>query len=65
MGLTRVEELFEARSPKYESLIAPFDSTVTSIKYLEKEIALSLTANELESKEYYLTDDGFKVMVKK
>ncbi len=64
-GLTRVEELFEARSPKYESIVAPFNGKITEIKTWEKEIALTIVADILESKEYYLPDQNYKVMVKK
>jgi DNA-directed RNA polymerase subunit beta' len=64
-GLTRVEELFEARSPKYESIVAPFTWIVTDIKYWDKEFSVTIVAEELESKEYYLPDDSFKVLVKK
>ncbi|MDD2565779.1 MAG: DNA-directed RNA polymerase subunit beta' [Candidatus Gracilibacteria bacterium] len=64
-GLTRVEELFEARAPKYEATIAPFDGVVKTIKLGEKEITLTYVASELESKEYYIPDSTYKIMVKK
>lgn len=64
-GLTRVEELFEARAPKYEAAIAPFNGTVKSIKTAEKEINITFVANSLESKEYYIPDSTYKVLVKK
>lgn len=64
-GLTRVEELFEARSPKYESVIAPFNWTVSEVKMWEKNIILTFIANELESKEYYFPNESYKAAVKK
>lgn len=64
-GLTRVEELFEARNPKHESLIAPFDWTIKSIVTQEKEIMVTIIADSLESKEYYLSDENYKILVKK
>ncbi|EKD66265.1 MAG: hypothetical protein ACD_49C00055G0002 [uncultured bacterium (gcode 4)] len=64
-GLTRVDELFEARTPKYEALISTVDGTVTSVKYREKLIELKITASWLETKEYYLPEDNYKIAVKK
>ncbi|EKE30020.1 MAG: DNA-directed RNA polymerase subunit beta' [uncultured bacterium (gcode 4)] len=64
-GLTRVEELFEARSPKYEAIVAPFTWTVTELKFWEKEVSLVFTAEALDSREYYIPDETYKVLVKK
>ncbi|EKE26072.1 MAG: hypothetical protein ACD_4C00447G0001 [uncultured bacterium (gcode 4)] len=64
-GLTRVDELFEARNPKYEAHISMVNGVITSLKYAEKEVILSITANDLEVKEYYLPENDFKVLVKK
>ncbi|MDD2487252.1 MAG: DNA-directed RNA polymerase subunit beta' [Candidatus Gracilibacteria bacterium] len=64
-GLTRVDELFEARNPKYESHISYVSGVITSLKYAEKEVVLKITANDLETKEYYLPEENYKVLVKK
>lgn len=64
-GLTRVEELFEARNPKYESAISELDGEVALIQHEGKNVVVTIQAHELESKEYYLPDDTFTVQVKK
>ncbi|MBP8016872.1 DNA-directed RNA polymerase subunit beta', partial [Candidatus Gracilibacteria bacterium] len=64
-GLTRVEELFEARNPKYEACISDLKGKVSSIKYGAKEIIVKITASELLVREYYLPDSTYKVAVKK
>lgn len=64
-GLTRVEEIFEARIPKYESLISPFDAKVKSVKIHEKDVIITLEATSLEQKEYYIPDNSYKLFVKK
>lgn len=64
-GLTRVEELFEARSPKYDAQISDIDGVVESIEFEGKESVLTLKAQSTESVEYFLADDSYKVMVKK
>lgn len=64
-GLTRVEELFEARNPKYESAISELDGEVALIQHEGKNVVVTIQAHELETKEYYLPDDTFTVQVKK
>ncbi|MDD2516530.1 MAG: DNA-directed RNA polymerase subunit beta', partial [Candidatus Gracilibacteria bacterium] len=64
-GLSRVEELFEARKPKGEALIAEVDGVVQSIKYMEKELVITIKANSLETKEHYIPEDDYKILVKK
>lgn len=64
-GLTRVEELFEARNPKYESAISELDGEVALIHHEGKNVVVTIQAHELETKEYYLPDDSFIAQVKK
>ena len=62
-GLPRVQELFEARTPKGESLISEITGTVTKIE--EKGGCYSVTVkNELEEKTY-TTNYGVRLRVKK
>ncbi len=64
-GLTRVEELFEARNPKYESAISDLDGEVALIQHEGKDVVVTIQAHELQTKEYYLPDESFVVQVKK
>lgn len=64
MGLTRVEELLEARSPKYEALVSELDGTVTAIHYEGKNGFITVQAHDISSYEFYLADDTFKPVVK-
>jgi DNA-directed RNA polymerase subunit beta' len=64
-GLTRVEELFEARNPKYESAISELDGEVALIQHEGKNVVVTIQAHELQSKDYYLPDDSFVPQVKK
>ena len=62
-GLPRVQELFEARTPKGESLISEITGVVTKIE--EKGGCYSVTVkNELEEKTY-TTNYGVRLRVKK
>ena len=62
-GLPRVQELFEARTPKGEALISEISGKVTNIE--EKGGCYLVTVkNDLESKEY-TTAFGAKLRVKK
>jgi DNA-directed RNA polymerase subunit beta' len=45
-GLSRVEELFEARNPKYLAEIAPFDGYVVSIESEGNTVHIEMEANE-------------------
>jgi hypothetical protein len=60
-----VEELFEARNPKYLAEIAPFAARVTSIEREGGHMTVTLTATETQKREYYLSDDTMTWMVKK
>ncbi|MDD2892040.1 MAG: DNA-directed RNA polymerase subunit beta' [Candidatus Gracilibacteria bacterium] len=64
-GLTRVEELFEARNPKYESAISELDGEVALIQHEGKNVVVTIQAHELITKEYYLPDDSYAVQIKK
>ncbi len=64
-GLTRVEELFEARAPKYFAEIAPFDATVKAIETEGSVIEITLEANEKKKREYYTVDSHMSAIVSK
>lgn len=64
-GLTRVEELFEARAPKFFAEIAPFDATVKSIETEGSTIEITLEATEKKKREYYIIDSEMKPIVSK
>ena len=62
-GLPRVQELFEARTPKGEALISEISGTVTKIE--EKNGCYIVTVkNDLDEKEY-TTNFGARLRVKK
>ncbi len=61
-GLARVEELFEARTPKVEAEISDIDGTV-EIQHEEKATVVRIIADELKEQEYYYTEN-FEVSVK-
>ena len=63
-GLTRVEELLEARNPKYEAIIAEIDGEISQIRYEGRTVTITLQANTIESYEHYLADEHFKPTVK-
>ena len=62
-GLPRVQELFEARTPKGEALISEITGTVTSIKE-DGGCYIVTVKNELDTKEYR-TNFGARLRVKK
>lgn len=62
-GLPRVQELFEARTPKGEALISEITGTVTDIKE-EGGCYLVTVRNDLEEKQYK-TNFGARLRVKK
>jgi biotin carboxyl carrier protein len=64
-GLSRVEELFEARNPKYYAEIAPFDAKVTNIESEGNTVYLELEAYERQTREYYILDETMKPTVAK
>jgi DNA-directed RNA polymerase subunit beta' len=61
-GLTRVEELFEARTPKALAEISSLNGKV-KIERTEKDTQIIVTSDELLEKEYYVHED-MKVVVK-
>lgn len=64
-GLSRVEELFEARNPKYLAEIAPFDGKVVSIETEGSSLFIELEAMEKQSREYYIADETMKPTITK
>jgi DNA-directed RNA polymerase subunit beta' len=62
-GLTRVEELFEARSPKSPAVISEIDGKV-QVKHKKDQIELIVTAESLGEDNYPLPPD-FEPLVKK
>jgi len=63
-GLTRVEELLEARNPKHEAVISEIDGEITGVRYEGKELTITLQANRIESYDHFLADESFKPTVK-
>lgn len=61
-GLARVEELFEARTPKLISEISDLDWTI-QIEQIESKVVVRVIANELYTDEYYY-DETFELAVK-
>ena len=61
-GLSRVEELFEARNPKYAAEISDIDGIVEVVQE-EGNIVVRVTAEKLVEEEYYYGDD-FEVVVR-
>jgi DNA-directed RNA polymerase subunit beta' len=62
-GLTRVEELFEARSPKSPAVLAEIEGVV-KVKDKKEGIELTITSDELGEDIYPLPPD-FETLVKK
>ncbi len=62
-GLTRVEELFEARSPKRPAVLAEIPGKAT-VKSNKEGIDVTIHAQELETDSYHIPLD-FEVVVKK
>ena len=61
-GLARVEELFEARTPKVEAEIVDIDWTA-SINTNEENIIVTVTAEDIKREEYYYSSK-FEIAVK-
>lgn len=61
-GLSRVEELFEARNPKYSAEIADIDGIV-EVMQEDDETIVRVTSDKLTEEEYYYGDD-YEVLVK-
>lgn len=61
-GLARVEELFEARSPKVTAEISDIAGTV-EVETLEKNTIVRVIADKLHEEEYYF-GDHFEIAVK-
>lgn len=61
-GLARVEELLEARMPKLIAEISDIDGLV-STEHKDKELTVTVTAQELMSDEYYF-EEHFDIAVK-
>ena len=61
-GLTRVEELFEARIPKALAEIADIDGIV-NVEDTDDGKVVSITAHELSEEEYYIWE-WFEILVK-
>ncbi len=64
-GLSRVEELFEARNPKYLAEIAPFEGKIISIESEGNIVRIEIEALEKQVREYYVSDDMMKPIVAK
>lgn len=64
-GLSRVEELFEARNPKYLAEIAPFEAKITSIEKEGGEVKITLEALGKQIREYYTGEVEMNILVKK
>jgi DNA-directed RNA polymerase subunit beta' len=64
-GLSRVEELFEARNPKYLAEIAPFAAKITTIESEGNTVHLELEAMAPQVREYYITHESLKISVAK
>ena len=67
-GLPRIQELFEARTPKSEALIADIDGVVEVISHDDGSRSLKITASEMRRKVYkvpaeweILAEDGAEV----
>ena len=60
-----MEELFEARNPKYLAEIAPFDGKILDIESEGSEVTITFEALDKQSREYYVTDSTMTLMVKK
>ncbi|NUJ97624.1 DNA-directed RNA polymerase subunit beta' [Candidatus Gracilibacteria bacterium] len=61
-GLSRVEELFEARTPKTTAEISDLDGII-SIKHNDNGTVIEIVAHTLEEEEYYF-DENCEILVK-
>lgn len=55
--MTRVEELFEARTPKYLSKISHIDGEVTKVEHTKTSTTIFVRAHKPETREYYIPHD--------
>jgi len=62
-GLARVEELFEARTPKNPAIISNLDGIVKIIKE-EKVNTVQIVASALQEHTYYFDSTSYEVAVK-
>ncbi len=60
-GLPRIQELFEARTPKGKAVIAEFDGTISEIEIVEERYKVTVE-NGLES-QVYETNSGVTLLV--
>ncbi|MGS0973729.1 MAG: DNA-directed RNA polymerase subunit beta' [Candidatus Izemoplasmataceae bacterium] len=60
-GLPRIQELFEARTPKGKAIISEIDGRVSSIESIEERYKITIE-NELE-KHTYETNSGVSVLI--
>lgn len=65
MGLTRVEELLEARAPKGEAVMSELTGKVVGLRYDGQVVIVTIKADEVNRYEYYIPDDTYSVVVKK
>src|SRR5690606_5012165 len=61
-GLPRVEEIFEARNPKGQALLAEIDGVATVVRNGDQRV-LTITSTRNISEEYELPE-GFELLVK-
>ena len=64
-GLSRVEELFEARNPKYLAEIAPFEAHIISVESEGNITTVTVEALEQKTREYYTLDETMKPTIAK
>ena len=60
-----MEELFEARNPKYLAEIAPFDARITHIEKEGGEVTIGLEALGKQIREYYTGEVEMNILIKK
>ena len=65
MGLTRVEELLEARAPKGEAVMSELTGKVVGLRYDGQTVVVTIKADDVNRYEYYIPDDTYAVVVKK
>ncbi len=61
-GLSRVEELFEARNPKYSAEVSDIDG-IADVRQEDDGIIVRITSEKLTEEEYYYGDE-YEVLVK-
>ncbi|MDP3953870.1 MAG: DNA-directed RNA polymerase subunit beta' [bacterium] len=54
MGLPRVEEIFEARTPAGKALVSDVDGKVTTVEEKNNQVLIKLISNDGEEREYLL-----------